>query len=193
MFLSLIFMSMTTVALIGVGLAMDAVAVSMVSGLAKPKLATGDAFRLALTFGFFQALMPLLGYGIGALAHEWVARIGHWIAFVLLAGIGAKMAWEGLRFQSEEVRGDPFTFRTLLVKGVATSIDALAVGVTIAVMGMPVWISAGTIGLITFALCLPAVWLGAKIGSRWAASAEIIGGVLLIGIGTLTLVQHYIR
>ena len=185
-------MSMTTVALIGVGLAMDAVAVAIVSGLAKPKLATGDAFRLAFIFGLFQALMPLLGYGIGALANEWVARIGHWIVFGLLVGIGAKMVWEGFHFKAEEVRGDPFTYRKLLVKGVATSLDALAVGVTIAVMDMPVWVSAGTIGLITFALCLPAVWLGAKIGSGWAASAEIVGGVLLIGIGTLTLVQHFI-
>ena len=185
-------MSMTTVVLIGIGLAMDAVAVAMVSGLAKPRLATGDALRLAATFGLFQALMPLLGFGIGALAHEWVARMGHWIAFALLVVVGAKMAWEGFHFQAEEVRGDPFTYRKLLVKGVATSLDALAVGVTMAVLGMPVWVSAGTIGLITFTLCLPAVWLGAKIGSRWAASAEIIGGVLLIGIGTLTLVQHFL-
>lgn len=186
-------MSMLTVGLIGVGLAMDAVAVAMVSGLAKPRFARGDALRLAATFGLFQALMPLIGFGIGALAHEWVDRIDHWIAFALLALIGLKMVWEGIRFHADEIRGDPFTFRQLLIKGLATSIDALAVGVTIAVLGMPVWVSAGTIGLITFALCLPAVWVGAKLGTRWAASAEIIGGVLLIGIGTLTLVQHLLR
>jgi len=186
-------MSLLTLGVIGVGLAMDAVAVAMVSGLAKPRLATGDAARLAATFGFFQALMPLIGFGIGVLAHEWVERIGHWIAFVLLVLIGAKMAWEGIRFQANEVRGDPFAFRQLLVKGFATSIDALAVGVTIAVLGMPVWVSAGTIGAITFVLCLPAVWIGAKIGTRWAASAEIVGGVLLIGIGTVTLVQNFLH
>lgn len=186
-------MSMLTVAVIGVGLAMDAVAVAMVSGLAKPRLATGDALRLAATFGLFQALMPLIGFGIVVLAREWVERIDHWIAFALLTLIGAKMAWEGIRFHADEIRGDPFTYRQLLIKGLATSIDALAVGVTIAALGMPVWVSAGTIGLITFALCLPAVWIGAKLGTRWAASAEIIGGALLIGIGTLTLVQHFVR
>lgn len=186
-------MSLITLGVIGVGLAMDAVAVAMVSGLAKPRLARGDAFRLAAIFGLFQALMPLIGFAIGALAHDVVQRLGHWIAFSLLVLIGVKMVWEGMRFHATELPGDPFTFRQLFVKGVATSIDALAVGVTMAVLGLPLWVSAGTIGLITFALCLPAVWIGAKIGTRWAASAEMVGGMLLIGIGTLTLVQHFLN
>lgn len=184
-------MSILTVVAIGVGLAMDAVAVAMVSGLAKPRLAGGDALRLATIFAGFQAVMPLLGFALGALAHTWVERGGHWVAFGLLGLIGAKMAWEGAHFHVDEVREDPFAVRRLLVKGLATSIDALAVGVTIAVLEMPVWVSAGIIGLITFALCLPAVWIGARLGARWAASAEILGGVLLMSIGTLTLVQHF--
>ena len=184
-------MDILTVAVIGVGLAMDAVAVAMVSGLAKPRLAPGDALRLAAVFGGFQALMPLLGFALGVLAHSWVESSGHWIAFILLAAIGAKMAWEGLHFDAGDRREDPFAMTYLLAKGVATSIDALAVGVTIAVLDMPVWLSASTIGVITFALCLPAVWIGAKLGARWAASAEITGGLLLMAMGAWTLVQHF--
>ncbi len=175
---------------IGVGLAMDAVAVAMVSGLAKPRLANSDALRLATIFALFQAVMPLLGFGVGAFAHTWIEHGGHWVAFGMLGFIGAKMVWEGVHFHVDEVR-DPFGIRNLLLKGLATSVDALAVGVTIAVLDMPVVVSAGIIGLITFAMCLPAVWIGARLGTRWAASAEILGGVLLMGIGTLMLVQHF--
>lgn len=184
-------MSVWTLGAIGVGLAMDAVAVSLVSGLAKPQLARGDALRLASTFGLYQAIMPVIGFVLGTAAHAWVAHFEHWIAFVLLAAIGGKMAWEGLHFSADEVRGDPFAWRGLLLKGLATSIDALAVGVTIAVLDMPVWVSAAVIGAITFTLCLPAVWLGARLGTRWAASAEVVGGLILIGMGIKSVVEHY--
>ncbi len=183
-------MGLVTVAGVGLGLAMDAVAVSLVSGLAKRRLATRDAPLMAAVFGFFQALMPLIGFGIGAVARDWVQAIDHWIAFALLALIGAKMAWEGWHFHPDVVRGDPFALRRVVLKGIATSLDALAVGFSLSVLGVPVLVSAGLIGLITFALCLPAVWLGSRLGERWAAGAEILGGLLLIAIGAKVLVDH---
>ena len=183
-------MALGTVILIGIGLAMDAVAVSLVSGLAKRRLAPGDAPSMALTFGLFQAVMPLIGYALGVAAREWIQAVDHWIAFALLGLIGAKMVWEGWHFHPDAVRGDPFGLRRLLIKGLATSLDALAVGVTLSVLDLPVWVSAAMIGLITAALCLPAVWLGARLGERWAARAEILGGVILAGIGGKILIEH---
>ena len=183
-------MSLATISAIGIGLAMDAVAVSTVSGLAKRRPSWRDAWSMALIFGLFQAVMPIIGFAIGVIGRHWIQAVDHWIAFILLGAIGAKMAWEGWHFHPDAPRGDPFGLKRMLIKGIATSIDALAVGVTLSVLELPIWASAGIIGLITVACCLPAVWLGARLGERWAARAEIFGGVLLIAMGTRILVEH---
>ncbi len=183
-------MSVTTVVIIGLGLAMDAVAVSVSSGLAKAHLARGDAWRMAAVFGLFQAAMPVIGFLIGGLARSWIETYDHWIALVLLGGIGAKMLWEGWHYAPDADRSDPFSWRPLLLTGLATSLDALAVGVTLSVIDLPIWVSAGIIGLVTFLLCLPAIWLGARLGTRWAARAELFGGVVLIGIGVKIVLDH---
>jgi manganese efflux pump family protein len=184
-------MSVATVVVIGFGLAMDAVAVSVSSGLAKARLARGDAWQMAAVFGLFQAAMPVIGYGIGSLARSWIETYDHWIALVLLGGIGAKMLWEGWHYAPDSPRSNPFSWRPLLLTGLATSLDALAVGVTLSAIDLPIWASAGIIGLVTFVLCLPAVWLGARLGTRWAAGAEIFGGLVLIGIGVKLVLDHF--
>jgi putative Mn2+ efflux pump MntP len=179
--------SLLTVSGLGLGLAMDAVAVSVAAGLAKQPLAPRDAPLMALTFGGFQALMPLLGWALGHAARASVAAWDHWIAFGLLTLVGGKMAWEWWHHDPERLRGDPFAPSRLLVSGLATSIDALAVGVTLALQGLPLLLSAGIIGLITFALCLPAVRLGARLGERFARWSELAGGLVLIGFGAKIL------
>ena len=190
-------MSLLTVAALGVGLAMDAVAVSLASGMAKGRLGRWDALLMAGTFGLFQCLMPLLGYALGQAASSWLDRVDHWIAFGLLTLIGGKMMWEGIRFAPHEDRRDPFSAKRLLLTGLATSIDALAVGVTLSLLDFPVLASAGLIGVITLVLCLPAVWVGAhcagRFGNRVAAGAELFGGLVLIAIGTHTLIEHLSR
>jgi putative Mn2+ efflux pump MntP len=183
-------MALLAAVILGLGLAMDAVAVALVSGLAKRSPSRRDAWMMAGTFGLFQAAMPLLGAFIGVAAAGWIERFDHWLAFGLLGLIGVKMVWEGWHFHPDEERGDPFGMRRLLLKGLATSIDALAAGITLPLIGLPIWMTALIIGSVTTACCLPAVWLGARLGLRWAAWAEIIGGVVLIGLGTRLLFSH---
>jgi putative Mn2+ efflux pump MntP len=183
-------MAILAAVVLGLGLAMDAVAVALVSGLAKRTPTRREAWLMAGTFGLFQAVMPVLGALIGVAAAGWIERFDHWLAFWLLGIIGAKMLWEGWHFHPDEERSDPFGMRRLLLKGLATSVDALAAGFTLPLIALPIWVSALIIGAVTTAACLPAVWLGSRLGVRWAAWAEIIGGVVLIGLGTRILVSH---
>ena len=169
---------------------MDAVAVSVSAGIARGSRATwSEAFRMATVFGLFQAVMPAIGFGAGALFKDAIEAYDHWVAFALLAFVGGHMIMESFG-DGEKLEGDPFGARRLLLLGFATSVDALAVGLTLSLIELPVALSVAVIGLVTFALCVPAVHMGTRLGTRLAHRAELIGGLVLIAIGANILYEH---
>lgn len=172
--------------------AMDAVAVSISSGMARGRQAAWrDAFAMSATFGFFQALMPAIGYLGGSFFKDAIEAWDHWVAFVLLAAIGGKMMWESMHSGERDGKaGNPFAARSLLLLGIATSIDALAVGLTLSLLDFPPVASIAIIGAATFLLCLPAVRLGARLGTTFAHRAEFAGGLVLVVIGAKILADH---
>ena len=179
----------TTTLLTAIGLAMDAVAVAIASGLSVKSLRLRDAFKMAAFFGAFQGVMPLLGYLLGLRLSYLLAAYDHWIAFILLGGIGAKMLHDA-RHAAEERVHSPFRTRKLLVLSVATSIDAFAVGVSFSLLETGLVATVAIIGIVTFALCLPAVWFGARLGATMAKRAELLGGTVLILMGCKLLLDH---
>jgi manganese efflux pump family protein len=183
-------MALTTT-LTAFGLSMDAVAVSITSGLSARSLRWTDALKMALLFGVFQAAMPGLGYAAGNAFQAWIGAVDHWVAFIVLGAIGGKMIIESIR-QRDSAGAAPSSFETrkLLVLAVATSIDALAVGLTLSLLGNSLVVAMFIFGLTTFTLCLPAVWLGARLGAKSARWAEIGGGIILISIGLKILIEH---
>ena len=184
-------MSFASILLLAIGLAMDATAVAAARGLAAPQAPWSDALRLALLFGAFQAGMPLLGWMAGARIGPWIAAWDHWIAFALLAGIGGKMLWEAFRGDEEaSPEGGSFRLRALLLLAVATSIDALAVGVTLPLLRAPLPLTIATIGVTTALLSLAGVYAGRRFGARLGRHLDAFGGLVLIGIGARILVQH---
>jgi putative Mn2+ efflux pump MntP len=187
-------MDFFSVLLIAFGLSMDAVAVSVAAGLTlsrQNRAIAPTAFRGALTFGAFQAVMPLIGYAAGSLFSGWLAAVDHWVAFALLAFIGGKMIYESRQVE-EELENEVLQGKELVVAAVATSIDALAVGVTLAMFGGSVFAAAALIGLVTFLFCLPAFFLGSRLGAHFESHAEMVGGVVLVSIGLKILVQHLV-
>ena len=181
----------TTTLATALGLAMDAVAVSIASGLSVKQLRWSDAFKMALFFGVFQAIMPVGGYFIGGLFANVLNAYDHWIAFVLLVGLGGKMILEA-KGAGEEKVVSPFATNKLLVLAVATSLDAFAVGISFSLLEISLVTAATIIGVLTFSLCLPAVWFGARLGKTMAKRAEVFGGIVLILIGSKILVEHLI-
>jgi putative Mn2+ efflux pump MntP len=184
------FNELLSVVLIAVGLSMDAFAVSITSGCTIRCLKIKHAFRIALFFGLFQAIMPLIGWLAGMGLKNYVEAFDHWIAFVLLAFIGGKMIYEAVWITEVEKKCDPLNLTILLGLAIATSIDALAVGVTFAFIKIPIITPALIIGLITFCISLGGVYIGNKIGNRLGSKMEVIGGLILIGIGLKILLQH---
>lgn len=177
---------MTATILLAVALAMDAFAVALTQGARfRPGLPGGLA--IALTFGVFQAAMPLAGWGIGAAAFEYVAAVDHWIAFALLGFLGVRMLGGHV---GEEEAARALTGKALLIAGVATSIDALAAGITLPTLDVSPWLAVGLIGGVTFALTGAGVWLGRVAGEGWGTWAERTGGVILIGLGCKILAEH---
>ena len=177
--------------LIGAGLSMDAFAVAVCKGLCMPRIRWGQAIVIALFFGGFQALMPLIGWAAGSLFASSIAAIDHWIAFGLLALIGAKMLWDAFHEDDEEVTCDTrLDLRELTLLAIATSIDALAVGVTFAFLGVNIGVAIAVIGVTTFVLSLVGVVIGHQFGSRFEKPAAIAGGVVLILLGAKILVEH---
>ncbi|QJR10810.1 putative manganese efflux pump MntP [Usitatibacter rugosus] len=173
---------------------MDAVAVSISSGMTRgAKASWRDAFAMGAVFGAFQAIMPALGYLGGAYFRDAIEAWDHWLAFGLLLAVGGHMIWEALHDDPNETEANPanpFAWRRLLVLGVATSLDAAAVGLTLALVDLPMLASVLIIGAVTFALCVPAVRLGSRLGERVAHRAELLGGLVLVLIGTKILVEH---
>lgn len=172
--------------LLALALAMDAFAVALTQG-ARFRPGWGGALAIALTFGVFQGAMPLIGWGIGTVAFEYVEAVDHWIAFALLTFLGLRMLGGHV---GEDEAARKLTGRALLVAGVATSIDALAAGITLPALDIPPLTSAALIGLVTFGLSLAGVAMGRSAGDRWGAWAERVGGVILIGLGVKILAEH---
>lgn len=185
--------------LIGVSLSMDAFAVSICDGMVYRDLNKRKGAVIPATFGFFQAAMPLIGFFIGTLFISYIEAFDHWVAFVLLLIIGGKMVYDGIkeiRHPEEEVETKKFSVPEVLLQGVATSIDALAVGISMLAMEgittLTVWWYAALIGVTTFIISLVGVLLGVRMGKLFkdkASYAEIIGGLVLIGIGVKILVE----
>lgn len=182
-------MSLLTLFITAVGLSMDAFAVAICKGLAMKKLSLKKALIIGLWFGGFQALMPTVGYLLGTRFESYVTSIDHWIAFVLLALIGANMVKEALS-KEEDSANDATDFKTMLLLAVATSIDALAVGVTYAFLQVEIIPAVAFIGVITFTLSLVGVKIGNVFGLKYKAKAELAGGIILIVIGIKILLEH---
>jgi putative Mn2+ efflux pump MntP len=178
------------IALIGLGLAMDAFAVSVSSGIAIKCLKFRHALRIAFLFGLFQALMPVIGWLAGTSLKVYVESFDHWIAFGLLAFVGAKMIYEAVWLDEAEKKCDPLNMAVLLGLAVATSIDALAVGISFAFLNIGIASPALVIGGITFLVCLGGVYLGHRIGDRMGSKMEVIGGSILILMGIKILLEH---
>ena len=179
--------------LIGIGLSMDAFAVSICKGLVMEKVNKKQAFIIGLYFGGFQALMPLIGWFLGIRFQKYITSIDHWIAFVLLALIGGKMIVEAIRDPDVEEIGkkdQPLDHNEMFLLAVATSIDALAVGITFAFLDTPIVEAIVIIGLTTFFLSIIGVVVGNFFGTRYKKKAEIVGGIILVAIGVKILVEH---
>jgi putative Mn2+ efflux pump MntP len=182
-------MDAITIIAIAFGLAMDAFAVSITSGITIKNLKINNALKIALFFGLFQAIMPLVGWLAGLSLKDFISEIDHWIAFGLLSFIGCKMIYESITVQSNEKQIDPLNVYVLLMLSVATSIDALAVGVSFAFLKVSIVTPVIIIGTVTFLLSYLGVYIGDRIGHFFENKIEIAGGILLIGIGIKILVE----
>lgn len=177
--------------ILAVGLAMDAFAVAICKGLSVQKIKPAHLAITGLYFGGFQALMPLIGYFLGINFRHLIEQVDHWIAFVLLAIIGINMIKEASS-KDEECMDCGFGFKSMLPMAVATSIDALAVGVTLAFLNVNIWVAVSAIGIITFLLSAVGVWIGRIVGIKFKSKAEIFGGAVLILIGLKILLEHIV-
>lgn len=181
--------SFTTI-VIAVGLAMDAFVVSIVSGSAYRQLHVKHALRMALFFGAFQAFMPLIGSLAGLTLKGYIEGWDHWIAFGLLAAVGGKMIYESFKIKPVQENPDPSNIFVLLALSVATSIDALAIGITLSIIAVSIISAATIIGLVTFALSYLGVYVGKRFGHFFESKMEVLGGVILTGIGIKILIEH---
>lgn len=180
---------MIIILLISLGVAMDAFAVAISSGtiIRTPKLR--DAIKIAGAFGFFQIIMPAIGWLIGSGLSYFIARIDHWLAFIILLIIGSKMLWKAMKKKDEKII-DPLNPYVLLILAIATSIDALVVGISLPIIKVPLITTLIVMGLITFIFSFIGVFIGEKLGHIVGEKCEIIGGLILIGIGTKILIEH---
>jgi putative Mn2+ efflux pump MntP len=180
-----------TILIMAVGLAMDATAVAAARALAASRITARDVLLVGLCFGGFQALMPLLGSLIGTQLGTWVAAWDHWVVFAVLFALGSKMLWDARQKDSErEAIANPFEWRVILVLGVATSLDAFAVGITLPLSRTPIAPAVITIGIVTTLLSGLAVLLGGRLSERVSTRLDVFGGLILIGIGFEVLVEH---
>ena len=195
-------MSLFELFLVAVGLSMDAFAVAICKGLGMKKLDMRQALVIGLFFGGFQAFMPTIGWFLGAQFASLVMPIDHWIAFILLAFIGGKMLFDAIKDDDESETGEVkdgegakgsaprLDLRELTMLAIATSIDALAVGITFAFLDVDIVLAASFIGVVTFVLSVIGVAVGNQFGSRWEKPSTIVGGVVLILIGVRILLEH---
>ena len=196
-------MDIISVLFIAAALAMDAFSVSITSGMVLKKVKVSASSKIGLFFGVFQFVMPCIGYFLGSAFASLITSFDHWIAFILLGFIGGKMLYEAIKDDEKEEENikNPLDNKLLTMLAIATSIDALAVGVTFATMGMQVVSpctfsqlallqSAGIIGVVAFLISVAGVHIGGKCGNLFGNKAEILGGIVLIGIGVKILIEH---
>lgn len=169
---------------------MDAFAVSIVAGLTIEQLTRRQVFRLSFHFGLFQFMMPVLGWLAGQSLAGYISQWDHWVAFALLAVIGGKMLWESRSEKEPENRSDPTLGLMIITLSVATSIDALAVGFSMAFLGISIWIPSVVIGAVAAAMTVIGMRFGSRIGRKGGRWAQVLGGVVLMGIGIRILVLH---
>jgi manganese efflux pump family protein len=175
---------------IAVGLAMDTFAVSIVTGAAYKQLHIRHTLRMAGFFGGFQALMPVVGCLAGLTVRQYVSNYDHWIAFGILAAVGLKMIYESFKIKEERKPPNPENLAVVLVLAVATSIDALAVGITLSLITNAIAMAVIIIGVVTFGLSFAGVYIGKKFGHFFESGIEAIGGLVLIGLGIKIVLQH---
>jgi putative Mn2+ efflux pump MntP len=183
-------MELLSIILIAVGLSMDAVAVAVSFGITRKSINFSDATTIAFWFGGFQALMPLLGWLVGFTLKELITDIDHWIAFFLLLIIGARMLYESFFGKEKDIPINSLNIGTLLLLSIATSIDALVVGMSLALINVPIITPIIIIGCVTFILSHIGVFLGKKVGQFFARKVGVVGGLILIAIGTKILLEH---
>lgn len=182
-------MSLFELFLLAVGLSMDAFAVAVCKGLSTRQLKPSNYIVTGLWFGGFQALMPLIGYLLGSTFEQYVKSIDHWIAFILLSIIGANMIKESFD-KEENGQNSSFAFLSMLMVAVATSIDALAVGITFAFLQVNIWLAIAIIGCTTFIISAAGIKVGSIFGIKYKSKAEFFGGAVLICLGIKILVEH---
>jgi len=182
-------MSFSAIFLIALSMAMDAFAVSLCSGV-KIGFSARPVFRLAFHFGLFQALMPVLGWFFGSTLEPLVRDYDHWAAFALLAFVGFRMIRSGLNGKEEENKQDPSRGWMMVMLSLAVSIDALAVGFSLGLLGVTIWMPALVIGLVTGMLSLVGLRVGLRFGKQWGKPMEALGGLALIAIGLRILASH---
>ncbi len=183
-------MSVLDILALSVALGMDAFAVAAAVGLALPRVTGRHVFRLAWHFGLFQFLMPIVGWLAGTTISSQIEAYDHWVAFGLLGFIGGKMLWDAFSKKEKRWMSDPTRGLMLVILSVATSIDALAVGLSIAFLQVSVWTPAVIIGVVAAILTVIGIQFGSRLGARWRRWAEMIGGVILLLIGFRILVSH---
>ena len=187
-------MSFLEIFLLGVGLAMDAFAVSICKGLGMSKVNLKQCIVIGLFFGGFQALMPLLGWFLGSTFAEKIKVIDHWIAFILLAYIGIKMITDAIKEWKEETKVEemdaPLDIKEMFLLAIATSIDALAVGITFSFLEVAIAFACTVIGVVTFVISCGGVFVGNIFGERYKAKAQIVGGLILVILGLRILLSH---
>jgi putative Mn2+ efflux pump MntP len=185
-------MSAVEILVVAVGLAMDAFSVAAASSVQLRRLTGRHIFRFAFHFGLFQAVMPLLGWLAGRSVIHWVSTWDHWVAFALLGLVGSKAIAEGLRASPDTppAERDPTRGWSLVLLSVATSIDAFAVGLSFAVLGVSLWLPVLLIGLVTAGLTVVGMGLGRRLGARFGPRMSVVGGLVLLGIGVKILWDH---
>ena len=185
-------MGLLEIIIIAVGLSMDAFAVSVALGLSVKRPHIKEVLIPGIYFGLFQAIMPLIGFFAGKFFADKIQSLDHWVAFVLLALIGGKMIWESFSKEGKKVNGNPFQFTKMLLLAIATSIDALAVGITFAFFRINIFSAIIITGLTTFCISIVGVKIGNVFGSKYKSKAEFIGGAVLIILGLKILLEHLI-
>lgn len=185
-------MNLLTYFFIGVGLAMDAFAVSICKGLSMPKINYKNGFIIALFFGVFQAVMPFIGWLLGSSFARYIESIDHWVAFILLAFVGGKMIFDVVRGDEDDEVSEfvKIDYKELLMLAVATSIDALAVGISFALLDVNIFQAIAIIGVMTFVISFAGVIIGNFFGSKFEKPAQLIGGIILCIIGIKILLEH---
>ncbi len=185
-------MDFITIVVIAIGLAMDAFAVSIASGAAYKHLKVRHTLRIAVFFGGFQAFMPLIGALAGLSFREYIADYDHWLAFIILAAVGGKMIYESFKITEAEKNYSPSNILVLLTLSVATSIDALAIGITLSLVAASIATAVTVIGLVTFVLSYLGVTIGKRFGHIFENKIEAFGGVILIILGVKIVLEHMV-